>query len=234
MDPTSAITGGAILGDRVRMLRAYGDPDVFVRSMATRGRVGGLARATRDVVRVLDASGKDVVIVETVGVGQDEVDIARSAHTTLLVNVPGLGDDIQAIKAGIMEIADVLVLNKADREGANELLRQLRHTLSFAKPEADAWRVPILKTVATRGEGITELVDSIAKHREYLKSSGAVDQRQRAFIEEEIVALVEEAVAGQARAELSKPEYQAIIERVVARDTDPFSAASQLMRDILS
>ncbi|MDP9382823.1 MAG: methylmalonyl Co-A mutase-associated GTPase MeaB [Chloroflexota bacterium] len=232
VDPTSAITGGAILGDRVRMLRAYGDPGVFIRSMATRGRVGGLARATRDVIRVLDASGKDIVVVETVGVGQDEVDIASSALTTLLVNVPGLGDDIQAIKAGILEIADIMVLNKADREGANELLAQLRHNLSFSHPEPGEWRVPIQKTVATTGEGIRELVDTVGKHREHLKSSGELQARLRASLEEELVTLVQEAVGRRVRGRLAGPECNNLLEGVLSRETDPFSAASRLLREV--
>lgn len=232
VDPTSAITGGAILGDRVRMLRAYGDPEVFIRSMATRGRVGGLARSTRDVIRVLDASGKDVVIVETVGVGQDEVDIARSAYTTLLVNVPGLGDDIQTIKAGILEIADILVLNKADREGANELLAQLRHMLSFSKPDPGEWRVPIKQTVATSGQGVSELVDTIDKHHEHLRSSGELHTRLRASLEDELVTLVEEAVGRRVRRALAGPDVAAMMDDVLARRTDPFSAASRMMRDV--
>lgn len=232
VDPTSAITGGALLGDRVRMLRAYGDPGVFIRSMATRGRMGGLARSTRDVVRVLDASGKDVVIVETVGVGQDEVDIARSAYTTLLVNVPGLGDDIQAIKAGILEIADILVLNKADREGANELLAQMRNMLTYTKPAPGEWRVPIQQTVATDGRGVGELVDAIGRHRDHLSSSGELQTRLRASLEEELVTLVQEAVGGRVRAALATPDSQALLAEVLSRDTDPFTTASGLLRQV--
>lgn len=234
VDPTSAITGGAILGDRVRMLRAYGDPGVFVRSMATRGRMGGLARSTRDVIRVLDASGKDVVVVETVGVGQDEVDIARSAYTTLLVSVPGLGDDIQAIKAGILEIADIMVLNKADREGANELLAQLRHTLSFSKPPEGAWRVPINQTVATTGQGIPELIDTIDKHQAHLHATGELQTRLRSSIEDELVTLVQEAVARRVRSSLPSPESALLVERVLARESDPFTAASTLLSEVCS
>lgn len=232
VDPTSSITGGAILGDRVRMLRAYGDPGVFVRSMATRGRMGGLARSTRDVIRVLDASGRDVIIVETVGVGQDEVDIARSAYTTLLVSVPGLGDDIQAIKAGILEIADIMVLNKADREGANEVLTQLRHTLSFTKPEEGGWRVPIKQTVATTGQGVSELVDTIDKHHEHLRSGGELQARLRASLEDELVTLAQEAIGRRVRRKLQDPDAVRLVEQVLARETDPFSAASGLLREV--
>ncbi len=234
VDPTSAITGGAILGDRVRMLRAYGDPGVFIRSMATRGRMGGLARSSRDVIRVLDAAGKDVVIVETVGVGQDEVDIARSAYTTLLVNVPGLGDDIQAIKAGILEIADVLVLNKADRQGADELLAQLRNMLTFTKPEPGQWRVPIKQTVATSGGGISELVDTIDKHRVHLTSSGELQSRLRANLEDELVTLAQEAIGARVRAALGASDAQQVLASLLAHETDPFSAASRLLSEACS
>lgn len=229
VDPTSAITGGAILGDRVRMLRAYGDPGVFVRSMATRGRMGGIASATRDVIRVLDASGKDMVIVETVGIGQDEVEIARSAHTTLLVNVPGLGDDIQAIKAGVLEIADILVLNKADREGADELLAQLRQMLTFSRPAPGEWKVPIQKTVATDGRGVSELVDRAEQHREHLELSGQMQTRLRASLKEELVTLVQEAVGRSTRTALSQPEADAVVQQLIDRTVDPFTAASGLL-----
>lgn len=229
VDPTSAITGGALLGDRVRMLRAYGDPGVFVRSMATRGRMGGIATATRDVIRVLDASGKDVVIVETVGVGQDEVEIARSAHTTLLVNVPGLGDDIQAIKAGVLEIADILVLNKADREGADELLAQLRQMLTFSRPAPGEWKVPIHKTVATNGAGISELIDRAEQHRQHLEESGQLQSRLRASLREELVTLVQEAVGRSARTALSSAEADAMLQQLLDRSVDPFTAASGLL-----
>jgi LAO/AO transport system kinase len=194
--------------------------------------VGGLARATRDVIRVLDASGKDVVVVETVGVGQDEVDIASQALTTLLVNVPGLGDDIQAIKAGILEIADLMVLNKADREGANELLAQLRHNLSFSHPEPGEWRVPIQKTVAVTGEGIPELVDTIDRHRDHLRASGELQTRLRASLQDELVTLVQEAVGRRARTSLSTPECAELLERVLTRESDPFTAASRLLSEV--
>ncbi len=157
VDPTSPFSGGAILGDRIRMQDLCGDPGVFIRSMATRGALGGLARATSDVVKVLDAFGKDVILVETVGVGQDEVDIAKAAHTTIVVEAPGMGDDIQAIKAGVMEIADILVVNKADREGAERTVAALEMMLDLNGHPACGWQTPVLKTVATQDEGIADL-----------------------------------------------------------------------------
>lgn len=195
VDPTSTLTGGAVLGDRIRMLENYQDPDVFIRSMATRGQLGGIAAMTNDVVRVLDACGKDVVIVETVGVGQDEVDIARAAHTTLMVEVPGMGDDIQAIKAGVLEIADVLVINKADRDGAEKLDLYLRSMLKLA-PQKD-WSVPIVKTIAARGENIGQLADTAEKHLAYLKSSGEYQRRERARLRDEVLARAREIITQQ-------------------------------------
>src|SRR5713226_944051 len=176
VDPTSPFTGGAILGDRVRMMELHSDSGVFMRSMATRGVMGGLARSTLDVVLLLDAFGKEVIIVETVGVGQDEVEIARAADTTVVVGVPNLGDDIQAIKAGILEIADVLVVNKADLPGADRLVADLRTMLQLG--QAHNWPTPIQQTVAKDGTGVRELVERIAEHRAYLGNSGTWRQRR--------------------------------------------------------
>src|SRR5205807_2680873 len=172
VDPTSAVSGGALLGDRIRMLEFYQDEGVFVRSMASRGQLGGLAAATADVVRVMDALGRDIIIVETVGVGQDEVSIAGLADTTLLVEVPGMGDDVQALKAGVLEIADVLVINKADREGADRLANQLKTAMRLAPLPKEAWTPTIVKTVAVEGKGIEELAAAIERHRAYLMQSG--------------------------------------------------------------
>ncbi len=184
VDPTSPFTGGALLGDRVRMRDLAGDSGVFIRSMATRGSLGGLARATGEVVKVLDAAGFEMVLVETVGVGQAEVDIARTAHTTLVLEAPGLGDDVQAMKAGLMEIADVLVVNKADRPGAARTARALEVTLELGRSQRQDgdWRPPVLKTVALDGTGVEELLDTVAAHRAYLEKSGlwAVKEQERA------------------------------------------------------
>ncbi|NDJ77726.1 MAG: methylmalonyl Co-A mutase-associated GTPase MeaB [Chloroflexi bacterium] len=214
VDPTSPFSGGAVLGDRIRMSDLSGDPGVFIRSMANRGSLGGLAATTGDVVRVLDAGGFDYVLVETVGAGQSEVDIARMATTTIVVDAPGLGDDVQAIKAGILEIADILVVNKADRPGVQNTVRALRamlelgHRLRTAghhgyqlvppdesadnEPVYDFWQVPILQTVATEHTGLDAVVDAIAQHREHLHESGIMAERTRQRVEAELVARLRE------------------------------------------
>lgn len=230
VDPSSSLTGGATLGDRVRMMETHDDKGVFVRSMATRGNLGGLGRATRGMVWLLDAFGFDLVLIETVGVGQDEVEVARAAHTTILLQVPGLGDDIQAIKAGILEVADLLVINKADRPGAGELKRDLAMMLTLgARPEPGAWRVPILETSATRDEGITELADAIERHRDHLRSSGALAARERSTAFDEVQALVRGDITAQvARLFRDDPAFDDLLSRLVARELDPISAAEQV------
>lgn len=233
VDPTSTLTGGAVLGDRIRMLENYQDPDVFIRSMATRGQLGGLAAMTNDVVRVLDACGKDIIIVETVGVGQDEVDIARAAHTTLMVEVPGMGDDIQAIKAGVLEIADVLVINKADRDGAEKLDLYLRSMLKLA-PQKD-WSVPIVKTIAAKGEGIGQLVDTAEKHLAYLKSSGEYQKRERARLRDEVLARAREIVTQQIlRRERSGTSLAEYLTKLENHELDVNEVAQTLIREIQS
>src|SRR5512139_306889 len=172
VDPTSPFTGGALLGDRLRMQDITSDEGVFVRSMATRGTLGGLSKATADTIKILDAFGKDFIIIETVGVGQDEVDIVKTADTTILISVPGLGDEIQALKAGIMEIGDILVVNKADREGADRLVTELSLTLDLSPP--GPWKPPIIKTVAITGEGIAELISKVLEHRKYLETGNGL------------------------------------------------------------
>jgi LAO/AO transport system kinase len=199
VDPSSPFSGGAILGDRIRMNRHATDDGVYIRSLATRGALGGLSRAAFDSTRVLDAAGFDVVILETVGVGQDEVDVARLAHTTVVVLVPGLGDDVQAIKAGLLEIADLFLINKADRDGVFEVEHGLRQLLTMLPEESD-WEVPILKSVASRGEGIPELLDAIARHGGFLSSdegrARAVHQSRELFDRMLDAALVEQGRAG--------------------------------------
>src|SRR3982074_165690 len=192
VDPTSPFTGGALLGDRVRMMELHSDPDVFIRSMATRGRMGGLARSTLDVVLLLDAFGKDVVIVETVGVGQDEVEIARAADTTLVVGVPNLGDDIQAIKAGILELADILVVNKADLAGSDRLVAELRAMLQLG--HETEWPTPIQQTVATDGTGVADLVDRIAHYRAYLGRTGGSRGGRAPSAARQVRSIVEDRV----------------------------------------
>jgi LAO/AO transport system kinase len=230
VDPTSPYTGGAILGDRVRMMELHSDPGVFMRSMATRGVMGGLARSTLDVVLLLDAFGKDVVIVETVGVGQDEVEIARAADTTLVVGVPNLGDDIQAIKAGILEIADILVVNKADLAGADRLEAELKAMLQLA--DERAWRTPIQRTVATDGRGVSELVDKIAEHHAFLEHSGTWRQRRTDSARRQVRAIVEDRVQRRLDKLTRGADWEQRFSRIAERDEDPYSVAEEVLREV--
>ncbi len=227
VDPTSAISGGALLGDRIRMLEFHADPGVFIRSMASRGVLGGLAATTGDVARVLDAFGFDWIIVETVGVGQGEVAVAGLADTTLLIEVPGLGDDVQAIKAGVLEVADILVVNKADREGASRLATTLRGMLSLAHTEG--WRPPIVQTVAASGKGVPELLDEVAKHRAYLEGSGRRAERTRARLRAEVLDRAQELVTARLLAIMDSDSWFAgSMERMDHRELDPATVAADL------
>jgi LAO/AO transport system kinase len=232
VDPTSPYSGGAILGDRVRMMELHSDPDVFMRSMATRGVMGGLARSTLDVVLLLDAFGKDVVIVETVGVGQDEVEIARAADTTMVVGVPNLGDDIQAIKAGILEIADVLVVNKADLAGADRLVADLRAMLQLGALPREAWVPPIVQTVATDGSGVAELVDRLAEHRAHLERTGAWHTRRADSARRQVRAIVEDRVLRRLERITAGDAWQARFEAIAERDQDPYSVAEDVLKEV--
>ncbi|MCP4906144.1 MAG: methylmalonyl Co-A mutase-associated GTPase MeaB, partial [bacterium] len=230
IDPSSPFSGGAILGDRVRMQRHATDPDVFIRSMATRGQLGGLSRSTFEATAVLDAMGYDIVMVETVGVGQDELEVVDLAHTTLVVNVPGLGDDIQAIKAGILEVGDVFVLNKADRSGADDTERALLTMLHLRGVIEGVWAPPLLKTVAVREEGIPELVDACDAHRADLEASGALEgaaaTRGEHFFAELLRDFAVEKIIASATA---RAFYPKLLESVRAREIDPYTAAEQLV-----
>jgi LAO/AO transport system kinase len=227
VDPTSPFSGGAILGDRVRMQDHAVDPGVFIRSMATRGHLGGLALATPLAVRVLDAVGKQWVIIETVGVGQVEVEIAGHADSTVVVVNPGWGDGVQAAKAGLLEIADLFVVNKADRPGAKETRRDLDAMLELGG--ALDWRPPILETVATDATGVAELWDALRAHREFLEANGLVDARRRTRVKDELRAIVAEELRERADALGSGARFDALAERVAARELDPFAAAAELL-----
>ena len=235
VDPTSPFTGGALLGDRVRMQSLYTDPGVFIRSMATRGALGGLAAAAHDAVDVLDAAGFDRVLVETVGVGQDEVDVVRSVDTVAVVVMPGMGDDIQASKAGLLEIADVFVLNKADREGVDRTEKDLRFMLELAggsggAPEAAAWVPPLVRTVATRDEGIEELAGALEAHRSWLAEDDRLAERRRRRLELRIEQLLK------ARVLAAAGRADGIARQALAaqRDhTDPYRAAERLFREVV-
>lgn len=258
VDPSSPFTGGAILGDRVRMRDLAGDEGVFIRSMASRGTLGGLAAATSGLVQAFDAAGFEVILIETVGAGQAEVDIARLAHTTLVIEAPGLGDDIQAIKAGILEIADILVVNKADRPGVETTERALRGMLQLAHPaphiflnhtpghtwlkeedtaqqtqdtaaQSGDWIPPIIKTVATEGEGIQELGQEISRHLDFLKHGGGLQQRERARLQSELNNLVHAALEERWRAGISEKTYRDVLQQVVARKISPTHAVRLLI-----
>ena len=227
VDPTSPFTGGAILGDRVRMSAHAFDEGVFIRSMATRGHLGGLARATGDVALVLDAAGKDVIIIETVGVGQDEVDIIRTADVSVVMLVPGTGDEVQALKAGIMEIADIFVVNKADREGADSVMQSIVANLSLQTFAPGEWRPPIVKTQATNDVGISELWAEIGKFRQHSSATRAA--RQRARQEYRFRELLSHQFLQRVEQSLPAGELNRLFDRLAARELDPYTAAAAIM-----
>ncbi|OBJ09430.1 methylmalonyl Co-A mutase-associated GTPase MeaB [Mycobacterium sp. 1465703.0] len=227
VDPTSAYSGGAILGDRIRMTDLAGRDDVYIRSMASRGATGGLSRAVLDGIVLLDAAGFDVVILETVGVGQAEVDVISVAHTVLVVSVPGLGDDIQALKAGLIEIADIHVVNKADRPGADLMVKQLRESLRLAHRKAGAWDVPIIKTTATSGEGVALVLDKATQHRQWMARHGALREVERRNAATRIRWAAEALVAGRLRS--GQREFDAAVDALIAREEEPRQAAARLL-----
>ena len=249
VDPSSPFTGGAVLGDRVRMKDLSGDTDVFIRSMASRGSLGGLAQATAGMVQVFDAAGYEIILIETVGAGQGEVDIARLAHTTLVVEAPGLGDDIQAIKAGILEIADILVINKADRPGVENTEKALKSMLELAHPlqrvyvhhgkymsaalpieeqGSDLWIPPIQKTIATEGQGIPELAEQITRHAEHLRLSGDWAVRERARLASEVETALRQSLMSQFHERVSDAHYNEVMRQVFERDLSPWEAVKLL------
>ncbi len=233
VDPTSPFSGGAILGDRVRMQAHAGDPGVFIRSMATRGHLGGLARATSEVALILDAAGKDIVLIETVGVGQDEVDIVRTADISIVTIVPGAGDEVQALKAGIMEIADIFVVNKADREGADRTVMSIESLLSLQTYGAGEWRPPIIRTEATTGKGVPELLEAIGRFRSHTASSlgsrrrARAEWRMRELLAQRFLQFVERDV-------LESGEFDRTLDQIAAREIDPYTAADGILRRALN
>ncbi len=251
VDPSSPFTGGAVLGDRVRMRDLSGDPGIFIRSMASRGSVGGIAQATASLTQVFDAAGFDIVIIETVGAGQSEVDVARLAHTTLVVEAPGMGDDIQAIKAGILEIADILVINKADRPGVENTERALRTTLELAHPtkrvsshhgramevpqapetrsNPSMWIPPIQKTVSTEGRGFGELAEAIARHVQYVQDSGDWAARDRARLEAELETALRERLIQRFLESTQRDQYEEMVQQVLNRNISPYEAVNTLL-----
>jgi LAO/AO transport system kinase len=249
IDPSSPFTGGAVLGDRVRMRDLSGDADVFIRSMASRGALGGLALSTAGIVQVFDAAGYEIILIETVGAGQGEIDIVRLAHTTLVVEAPGLGDDIQAIKAGILEIADILVVNKADRPGVENTEKALRSMLELAHPaqrvylhhghslaagspaptDESGWTPPVLRTIATEGQGIAPLAAGIEEHLRYLHTSGNWAARETARLAAEVEAILQQSLRDQFRAQVADRRYNEVMQRVFDKTLSPWEAVGQLM-----
>ncbi|CAG0926837.1 putative GTPase [Thermoflexales bacterium] len=248
VDPTSPFSGGAVLGDRIRMRDLAGDAGVFIRSMATRGSLGGLARATTDVVKVLDAAGFQLILIETVGAGQSEIDIARTADTVIVVEAPGLGDEVQAIKAGILEIADILVVNKADRDGVQSTVNALHTMIDLGKaptsvlhhgqlttlatpPQVatDRWRPPVLKTIAAESTGIAEVLEAVTQHRAYLSAHPEGQQRARVRAAIELETILRESLVQQLLDHIGPEALTRTIDQVAARAIDPYSAAKQLL-----
>ena len=233
VDPTSPYTGGAILGDRIRMQSHHGDPGIYIRSMATRGSLGGLARTTADVATVLDASGRNVILIETVGVGQDEVDIVRLADITVVILVPGMGDDVQTIKAGIMEIADIFVINKSDREGAERVEREIRTMQSLAIRH-DAWTPPIVKTVATDGQGIDELAATIAQYEAYLRQENLLLQKSAQNWRERLINMLRDAILERVvKEKFTESEMTRYAAEVAEHKRDPYSLVEEMLKAVV-
>ena len=232
VDPSSPFSGGAILGDRIRMNELTMDDGVFIRSMATRGSLGGMSRKTAEVVKILDAAGKDIVIIETVGVGQSEVDIVKTADTTLVVLVPGLGDDIQAIKAGILEIGDVFAINKADREGVERLNLEIEMMLDLDQAE-NKWRPKVMRTVASQNEGVFELVNAIEEHATHMIKSGLIQRRRFERTRTEILAMLDEAIKVYLMKKVAGSKFEALTMEVNQRKNDPYSAVRSILIEVL-
>jgi LAO/AO transport system kinase len=230
VDPTSPFSGGALLGDRIRMQKLSTDDGVFIRSMASRGQLGGLARATGDAIKVLDAFGRDIIMVETVGAGQSEVEIARAAHTVIVVDAPGLGDDIQAIKAGLFEIADIFVVNKADRDGAERTLLTLQMMLDMGEAGRESeWRPPLIKTIALQGEGSALVADAVEEHLSFLKESGQLHIRSRRLAEEELRRILGQELLSRLLNGVREHQWEFLMKEVAERELDPYTAADNLL-----
>jgi len=228
VDPTSPYSGGAILGDRIRMQDHFADPGIYIRSMATRGSLGGLARTTADVASVLDASGRDVILIETVGVGQDEIEIVRLADITVVILVPGMGDDVQTIKAGIMEIADIFVINKSDRDGAERVEREIRALQSLATRN-DGWTPPIVKTVASEGKGVEELAAAVAEYANYLEKENRALRKSVENWQERLVEMLRDAMLERARTQLGDGKIRSLAREVAEHKRDPYSLIEEIV-----
>lgn len=230
IDPSSPFTGGAILGDRIRMQQHSGDPDVYIRSLGTRGKHGGLSHATKEVVLVLDAAGFDVILVETAGVGQTELDILRLAQTVLVVLVPESGDSIQVMKAGLMEIASLFIVNKADRPEADQLVREILMMIGIAEPREEGWQTPVHKTEAVRGVGVHELLGSIEAHQKFLTHSGKLSRKTREFLESEVIDILIEKLGFLVKNSFNSPNGDKILNQLVDRKIDPYKASELIYK----
>ena len=231
VDPTSPYSGGAILGDRIRMQDHFSDPGIYIRSMATRGSLGGLARSTADVAAVLDASGRDLILIETVGVGQDEIDVVRLADITVVILVPGMGDDVQTIKAGIMEIADIFVINKSDREGAERVEREIRALQSLAA-RSDNWTPPIIKTIASEGSGVPELAAAIGRYEAFLRKDNLKLKHNVQNWEQRLVEMLREAMLDKARTQLGDGQVARFATEIAEHKRDPYSVVEEIVSSI--
>ena len=228
VDPTSPYTGGAILGDRIRMQEHFSDPGIYIRSMATRGSLGGLARTTADVATVLDASGRDLVMIETVGVGQDEIDVVRVADITIVILVPGMGDDVQTIKAGIMEVADIFVINKSDREGAERVEREIRALQSLAA-RSDSWTPPIVKTIASEGGGIAELAKAIGDYEAYLMKENLLLQRNVEHWQGRLIEMLRDTLMERVRAQVGANDLARYANEIAHHQRDPYTLVEEIV-----
>jgi len=231
VDPTSPYTGGAILGDRIRMQEHFSDPGIYIRSMATRGSLGGLARTTADVTTVLDASGRDLIMIETVGVGQDEVDIVRLADVTIVILVPGMGDDVQTIKAGIMEIADIFVINKSDRDGAEHVEREIR-TLQSLAVRPDGWTPPIVKTIASEGIGVKELAEAVTNYETYLQKENLALNKRVENWQERLVEMLRDVMLEKARAQFGDGNLARLAAEVAKHKRDPYTLVEEIAGNV--
>ena len=230
IDPSSPFTGGALLGDRIRMREVVSQDNVFIRSLGTRGGLGGISQATSDVIKILDASGKEFILIETIGVGQDEVEIVQVADTSIVVSVPGLGDDIQTIKAGIMEIGDIFVVNKADREGADHVVTMIKAMLDL-NPLSQIWQQPVIKTVATENRGIDELLEYTMQHRQHLIDSGLLTVKRKERIGREITKLLEHRISRYVHDQMKQIDFlKDAVEQISSRKEDPFSCVDRLLK----
>ena len=233
VDPTSPFSGGAILGDRIRMQHHSTDDGVFIRSLATRGHLGGISRSTHDIIKVMDAMGKDIIFVETVGVGQDEVNIVNAADTTIVVLVPGLGDDIQAMKAGILEIADIFVINKCEQEGADRLEQELRSMLQMGAKRTDDWRIPIYRTTAIKEEGIDELISETQRHQEMLSRKGLRQRREKERFKVEFLEILKTSLMKKLLQQLSQNgDLDRMLETIIKREKDPYTVVEDIIQNI--